>query len=64
MQKTKRDVPGSSRKGSIDARSSDAAGRQADEVTTHAQRAKAKPDRPTGRKRDETAGALKDETAR
>lgn len=55
--------PGSSRKGPIDTRSTDAHGRQADEVKTHAERAKEKP-AETSNRAGEAAGALKDETAR
>ncbi len=64
MPEKKRDVPGSSRKGPIDARSTDANGRQADEVTPHAARANAKKNPRARRKRDETQGAFRDETAR
>lgn len=56
----KPDVPGSSRKGPIDTRSTDANGKQADEVESHAERAAKKPadpQRPTG----EASGALKDQ---
>ena len=64
----KKDVPGSSRKGPIDTRSTDADGQQADEVTTHAERADRKradtPNPDATRKRGETPGAFKDETAR
>ncbi|MBR0655260.1 hypothetical protein [Plastoroseomonas arctica] len=57
---TKPSNPGSSRKGDIDTRSTDANGKQADEVETHAERAGKKPDgakKPDG----ETSGALKDQ---
>jgi hypothetical protein len=62
MPDYKNDIPGSARKGSIDMRSTDANGKQADEVQSHAERAASKP-RKTGRS-GEVAGALKDETAR
>ena len=56
-------VPGSSRKDTLDTRSTDANGKQADEVESHAERAKKKPADaivPDG----ETSGAFKDQTAR
>ncbi|MES2713281.1 MAG: hypothetical protein V4653_17010 [Pseudomonadota bacterium] len=59
----KPDVPGSARKGDIDMRSTDADGKQADEVQSHAERAKKQPadgDKP----RDETKGAFKDQVGR
>jgi hypothetical protein len=62
MPDYKNDIPGSARKGSIDMRSTDAKGKQADQVQSHAERAAEKP-RKTGRS-GEVAGALKDETAR
>jgi len=62
---TRKKVPGSSRHGPIDTRSTDAHGKQADEVKSHAERAAEKPDaQGPDRKRDEVSGALKDETAR
>ena len=62
---TTRKVPGSSRDGPIDTRSTDAHGKQADEVKSHAERAAEKPktEGPTP-KSGEVRGALKDETAR
>jgi hypothetical protein len=62
MPDYKNDIPGSARKGSIDTRSTDANGKQADQVKSHAERAAAKP-REASRS-GEVAGALKDETAR
>lgn len=54
------DVPGSSRQGDIDTRSSDANGKQADEVESHAERASKKP--ADARKPDgETSGAFRDQ---
>lgn len=55
--------PGSSKKGSIDTRSTDANGRQADEVKPHARRASDKPPEKENRA-GEVAGAMKDQTAR
>jgi hypothetical protein len=55
--------PGSSRKGDIDTRSTDAHGKQADEVKSHAERAKERPAKD-GAPDDETSGAMKDQTAR
>lgn len=55
--------PGSSKKGDIDTRSSDANGKQADEVKSHAERAQEKPAKGP-REAGEAAGALKDQTAR
>ncbi|RVT97880.1 hypothetical protein EOD42_08810 [Rhodovarius crocodyli] len=55
--------PGSSKKGDIDTRSTDAHGKQADEVESHAERAK-RNQRPKAKPDGETAGALKDQTAR
>lgn len=63
MRKNEQDVPGSSRRGNIDTRSTDARGKQADEVKSHAERAKGKPAEKSNRA-GEAAGALKDETAR
>lgn len=63
-------IPGSSRDGDIDTRSTDASGPQADEVVSHAERVKADTTtqkdgtRPRGKARDERSGALKDQTAR
>ena len=55
-----KDVPGSSRQGAIDTRSTDANGKQADEVESHADRAGKKP--ADERKPDgEASGALKDQ---
>lgn len=57
--------PAGSRQGHIDPRSSDASGRQADEVKSHAELAKETgPAKPEGKRKDEVAGALKDRTAR
>ncbi|MBS7810299.1 hypothetical protein [Roseococcus pinisoli] len=55
--------PGSSKKGDIDLRSSDAQGKQADEVKSHAEKASDKPAEKSPRA-GETAGALKDQTGR
>ncbi|WP_424810999.1 hypothetical protein [Roseococcus sp. YIM B11640] len=55
--------PGSSKKGDIDTRSTDAYGKQADEVKSHAERAREKPAKKPS-EAGEAAGALKDETAR
>lgn len=63
MRKNEQDVPGSSKRGKIDTRSTDAYGQQADEVKPHAERAKEKPAEKSNRA-GEVAGALKDETAR
>ena len=52
--------PGSSKKGGIDTRSSDAKGKQADEVKPHAERAAETPAGPAPRG-DETKGAFKDQ---
>ena len=58
-------VPGSSRHGEIDTRSSDAKGKQADEVTPHAERAAQRPpDTPAPKEKGEAPGALRDQTAR
>jgi hypothetical protein len=62
MPDYKNEIPGSAKKGSIDTRSTDANGMQADQVQSHAERAAAKP-RKTGQS-GEVAGSLKDETAR
>lgn len=63
MRKDKQDVPGSAKRGNIDTRSTDASGQQADEVKSHAERAKEKGPEKSNRA-GEAAGALKDETAR
>jgi hypothetical protein len=55
--------PGSAKKGDIDLRSTDANDRQADEVKSHAQKASEKPAKKSHRA-GETAGAMKDQTAR
>lgn len=59
---SKTPIPGSAKKEDIDLRSTDAGGRQADEVESHAERARKQPDgrRQTG----EARGALKDQTGR
>jgi hypothetical protein len=60
---SKSPVPGSARKGDIDVRSTDARGKQADEVESHAERAKEEgsgAERPKG----EAEGAMKDQTGR
>jgi hypothetical protein len=63
MRKNEQDVPGSSKRGKIDTRSTDAHGQQADEVKSHAERAKEKGPEKSSRT-GEVAGAMKDETAR
>jgi len=60
MRKDQKDVPGSSRRGGIDTRSSDANARQADEVKPHAERAGEKP-AETSPGRGEVGGNLKDQ---
>lgn len=60
---SKQPIPGSAKKGNIDLRSTDAHGRQADEVESHAERAKTKGDGETHRD-GETSGAFHDQTAR
>ncbi|WP_421991032.1 hypothetical protein [Roseococcus sp.] len=55
--------PGSSRKGGIDTRSTDANGKQADEVKSHAEKAAEKPAQKSNRA-GETAGTMKDQTGR
>lgn len=55
--------PGSAKKGKIDLRSSNANGNQADEVEPHSDRAARKPSKDQS-ERDETRGALKDQTER
>jgi len=52
--------PGSSKKGPIDTRSTDANGKQADEVKSHAQKADEKPSKASPGQ-GEVAGALKDQ---
>lgn len=63
MRKKEQDVPGSSRRGNIDTRSTDANGQQADEVKSHAERAKEK-GAETSSRAGEVAGAMKDQTGR
>ena len=55
--------PGSSKKGPIDTRSTSANAKQADEVKSHAERAREKPAEKTNRA-GEAAGAMKDQTGR
>jgi hypothetical protein len=55
--------PGSAKKGKIDLRSTDANGKQADEVRSHAEKAAEKPAEKS-RGAGEAAGAMKDQTAR
>ena len=59
-----RKVPGSARDGSIDTRSSDAGGKQADEVKSHADRAAETPPRKPIPRDGEVSGALRDRTER
>jgi hypothetical protein len=60
---TKKPVPGSSRVGNMDTRSTDVGGKQADEVASHAERAQKKPSTKAESEpaRDEAAGAMKDQ---
>ncbi|MBR0667090.1 hypothetical protein GXW71_22200 [Roseomonas hellenica] len=60
---SKSPVPGSAKKEGIDLRSTDAHGKQADDVKSHAERARKK---ETGTKHPsgEPDGAMKDQTAR
>lgn len=61
----KKKVPGSARDGGIDTRSTDAGGRQADEVKSHAERAaEAPPPRKPAPRDGEVSGALRDRTER
>ncbi|MBR0664426.1 hypothetical protein GXW71_08670 [Roseomonas hellenica] len=60
---SKQPIPGSAKKDNIDLRSTDAHGRQADEVESHTERAKKKVEGETHRA-GETSGAFKDQTAR
>lgn len=56
-------VPGSAKKEDIDLRSTDARGRQADDVESHAERA-GKKGAGTGHPSGEADGAMKDQTGR
>ncbi|TCH96621.1 hypothetical protein EJV46_18715 [Roseococcus sp. SYP-B2431] len=53
-------IPGSSKKGDIDTRSTDANGKQADEVKPHSERAGETPSKKSPRQ-GEVGGALKDQ---
>jgi hypothetical protein len=62
-----RKVPGSSRDGGIDSRSTDASGKQADQVKSHATLANEDRRRASdsdAKDQGERAGAMKDRTAR
>ncbi|MDB5411815.1 MAG: hypothetical protein JWR10_150 [Rubritepida sp.] len=60
MTDKKTNIPGGSKRGDIDSRSSDASGRQADEVKPHSDKASEKPaEKSSGS--GEVGGALKDQ---